>query len=255
MSSEVSRRLARISTFRKEARQFLSQQDQPAQQWQVVIGHLSSLEKLFPHGRLHIRSLQWRLRDFWDQSWEPQSVPIPISQEVRDNLTWWLDDRNLCIGTSLSCRPPDLLLFSDASKEGWGAHLEELLTAGVWDCHEWHIHINILEMKAAFLGLQCFQDRLVGHSVVLMSDNMTVVAYINKQGGLVSRALHKLTLQVHQWAVAHGGFLSARYIPGKRNVLADTLSRRDQIVGSDRSGGTFQSVAAPGSRSVNHPVQ
>ncbi|XP_066976797.1 uncharacterized protein [Macrobrachium rosenbergii] len=124
-------------------------------------------------------------------------------------------------------------LSGDASKEGWDAHLEELLTSGVWDHHDKHLHINVLEMKAAFVGLQCFQDHLMGHSMVLMSDNTTVVAYVNKQGGLVSHALHALTVQVHQWAVTHSMELSARYIPGKRNVLADMLSLQDQMVGSE----------------------
>ncbi|XP_066946935.1 uncharacterized protein [Macrobrachium rosenbergii] len=110
-ASRVFPSQAQINMFRKVVRQFLSQQDQPAQQWQVVIGHLSSLEKLVPHGRLHIRSLQWRLRDFWDQSLEPQLVLIPIPQEVRDDLAWWLDVRNLCIGTPLSPRPTRLASF------------------------------------------------------------------------------------------------------------------------------------------------
>ncbi|XP_066965474.1 uncharacterized protein [Macrobrachium rosenbergii] len=169
----------------------------------VVVGETRSVRET-PHSIPPVEA-----EGFLGSVLEPQSLLVPISQEVRDDLAWWLDDRNLCIGTPLSSRPPDLLLFSDASKEGWGAHLEELLTTGVWDLHERHLHINVLEMKAAFLGLQCFQDRLMGHSVVLMSDNLTVVAYVNEQGGLVSWALHELTSQVRQWAVAHLLVLSA----------------------------------------------
>ncbi|XP_066969121.1 uncharacterized protein [Macrobrachium rosenbergii] len=94
---------------------------------------------------------------------------------------------------------------------------------------------NILELKAAFLALQEFQDRVEGHSVELMSDNTAVVACVNKQGGLVSLQLHQLTVQVHKWAIAHTVELSARYIPEKKNVVANKLSCQDQVIGTERS--------------------
>lgn len=50
-------------------------------------------------------------------------------------------------------------------------------------------------MKAAFLARQEFQERVSGHSVVLLSDNVTVVAYVNK----------RLDRTIHQWAVSLGG--------------------------------------------------
>ena len=242
----------RISKFRKVAQLFLSRQEQPARQWQVILGHLSSLEKLVPHGRLHLRSLQWHLKGNWSQVDDSPLLPVPLSEEVRKDLTWWLDDRNLTVGVSLNTPPPELHLFTDASKAGWGAHLEELLLSGVWSEEDKHLHINLLELKAAFLALQEFQDRLVGHSVVLMSDNTTVVAYVNKQGGTVSLPLHLLTVQVHEWAVAHSVGLSARYIPGKRNVLADGLSRQGQVMGSEWS--LHQDIAERLFHLWGHPV-
>ena len=51
------------------------------------------------------------------------------------------------------------------------------------------MHINLLEMKALFLGLQAFREDVIGHHVAAMCDNSTVVAYVNKQGGTVSGAL------------------------------------------------------------------
>ncbi|XP_066944575.1 uncharacterized protein [Macrobrachium rosenbergii] len=78
--------------------------------------------------------------------------------------------------------PPRLASFLRHIEGGLGAHLEELLVAGLWDHHEWHLHINVLEMKAVFLGLQYFQDCLVEHSVALMSDNTTVVAMSASKG-------------------------------------------------------------------------
>ena len=46
--------LARVERFLSVARQFLTRSDPPAQLWQVLLGHMSSLEKLVPHGRLRM---------------------------------------------------------------------------------------------------------------------------------------------------------------------------------------------------------
>ena len=39
-------------------------------------------------------------------------------------------------------------------------------------------HINVFEMKAVLLALAAFLPQLLGQSVVLMSDNALVVAYL-----------------------------------------------------------------------------
>lgn len=84
-----------------------------------------------------------------------------------------------------------MLLLSDASNKGWGTYLEALLALGVWDQNNKRLHISILELKANFLALEEFQDRVMGHSLVLMSNSNTAVAYINKEGGLVPFQLHQ----------------------------------------------------------------
>ena len=129
--------------------------------------------------------------------------------------------------------PPEMLLFSDASLEGWGAHLQELVASGVWSDDDRNLHINLLEMRAVQLALQAFQDRLMGHRVALMSDNTTVVAYINKQGGTVSSSLYLLVRQVLTWAEFNSVSLVGRFVPGRRNVLADQLSRQDQVISTE----------------------
>ena len=93
-----------------------------------------------------------------------------------------------------------MLLFTDASWQGWGAHLQELVASGVWTQDEQNLHMNLLELRAVLLALQTFQDRLMGHRVALMSDNTTVVSYINKQGGTVLSSLYLLVRQVPTWA-------------------------------------------------------
>ena len=73
--------------------------------------------------------------------------------------------------------------FTDASKEGWDAHLNERTTRGTWSFPESKLHINHLELKAVFLALKEFQDLCSKNIVLVATDNTTVVAYINKEGG------------------------------------------------------------------------
>ena len=43
----------------------------PAQLWQVILGHLASLERLVPHSRLRMRFLQWHLKTHWSPESDP----------------------------------------------------------------------------------------------------------------------------------------------------------------------------------------
>ena len=129
----------------------------------------------------------------------------------------------------------DLHLYSNASSSGWGAHLLDQNVSGVWSAQEKLLRINLLEMKALFLGLQAFQEDVAGHHVTAMCDNSTVVAYVNKQGGMVSRSLCLLTSRLLRWTESVDVHLDARYLPGESNVLADVLSRRGQVVGTEWS--------------------
>ena len=67
-----------------------------------------------------------------------------------------------------------------------------------------------------------------------MCDNL-VVAYVNKQGGTVSRALCLLTSRLLRWTESFDIHLDARYLPSENNILADVLGRRGQVVGIEWS--------------------
>ena len=51
------------------------------------------------------------------------------------------------------------------------------------------LHINVLELMAVILALSYWAAVLQGHPVLIATDNTTVVAYINKQGGTHSHFL------------------------------------------------------------------
>ena len=53
--------------------------------------------------------------------------------------------------------------------------------------------------------------------------------------GTVSRALCLLTSRLLRWTESFDVHLDARYLPSENNVLADVLSRRGQVVGTEWS--------------------
>ena len=73
-----------------------------------------------------------------------------------------------------------LQIFTDASKEGWGAHLNKHTARGTWSLPESKLHINHLELKAVFLALKEFQDLCSNNIVLVAIDNRTVVAPGNR---------------------------------------------------------------------------
>ncbi|PIK39743.1 hypothetical protein BSL78_23418 [Apostichopus japonicus] len=69
------------------------------------------------------------------------------------------------------------------------------------------------------------QEHIQGTITTVFTDNTTVVAYINRQGGTHSEKLCRLAWEVITAAEDSGTILRASHIAGKLNVMADALSR------------------------------
>ena len=75
---------------------------------------------------------------------------------------------------------PEITVFTDASKTGWGGVTECGDRAGDnWTPSEVKSHINFLELLAVFHSLKAFNDKLEGQHVKIMCDNTTAVCCIN----------------------------------------------------------------------------
>ena len=147
-----------------------------------LIGLLTATGKQVHLGRLHMRPIQWLLKNNWRVLISLQKV-IPIARSLHPHLQWWLKEDNV-----LTCQPLHhlkhaLQIFTDASKEGWGTHLNEHTARGTWSLPESKLHINHLELTAVLLALKEFKDLCSNNIVLMATDNTTVVAYINKEGG------------------------------------------------------------------------
>ncbi len=76
-------------------------------------------------------------------------------------------------------------------------------------------------------GLHTFLPDLRGHHVLVRLDSMTVVSYINHQGGLSSRHFFILAERLLRWAQLNLHSLRTTHVPGKLNLGADMLSQRN----------------------------
>ena len=133
-------------------------------------------------------------------------------------------------GVPLHVPLPSLLLYTDKSLSGWGTHILDLTASGVWSEEKSQEHINVQEMRAVELALASFLPQLAGQSVVLISDNASVIAYLRHQGSTVSSRLRLMASAITLWTEQHSVRLEAHYIPGKKNILADQLSWPDQVL-------------------------
>jgi len=224
----------RILSLRKEIDPLLADPKSSPRGLMRVLGLLEATARLVPLGRLHMRPIQQLLASVWKWG-HPLDAPVRLPSDSLCHLRWWTIRLNLLEGVPLHPLTPSLVVYTDASLEGWGAHCGMDTAQGKWTAEESLLNINTLELKAVFLALRAFSQTLTGHVVQVATDNTTVVAYINKQGGTKSWDLCALLWLIMVYCRQRTISLSARHIPGCINVLADQLSRRGQALHTEWS--------------------
>lgn len=122
---------------------------------------------------------------------------------------------------------PVLTIQSDASTAGWGAYCEMLSfsTGGMWLTEETFHHINVLELKAAFLALQSVCKNKYNIHVKLLMDNTTAVSYIREMGGSHSLECNCIAREIWLFTLAHKLWITPCHISGSENTFADKESR------------------------------
>ena len=136
-------------------------------------------------------------------------------------------------GISLALHSPDQMFWSDASNHGWGATVADHFASGVWLEGEASLSINHRELLAVERGLRALCTLLEGRVVAVFSNNTTAVAFLRRQGGTLSPALNTVAQHVLRWAEQLNIILMPQFVPGRNNVVADALSRSNQVIGSE----------------------
>ncbi len=110
-------------------------------------------------------------------------------------------------------------------QESWGGavrrqtYLRPLVEGGERLPHQ------LLGNASSLSSCQFFLPDLIGSHVLIHSDNMSVVSYINHQGGVSSKRLFILAERLLEWAQLNLRSLRAAHLPGRLNQGADKLSR------------------------------
>lgn len=190
-----------------------------------LLGQLVSCQGIVPWARYHMRELQHFLLPFRAWIERKRSKIIRIPDHLKKDLSWWLADQRLHKGFTLRI-PPPVIVTTDASLSGWGAHTQGALAQGTWSREESNLSINLLELRAIRLALIQFRPLLAGKSVRVRTDNTTAKAYVNRQGGTRSKRLRAEAMVLMGWAEQNLGSLQAEHLAGSDNIPADWLSRQ-----------------------------
>ena len=118
-----------------------------------LMGSLNWASGLIPLGRLYLRPLQ---RHFHSLGLTDRFKPPRQSDNLvlANLLQQWQDLRFLTSGILIRTFEADLTIFTDASMQGWGAHMGDSQISGTWTRTDRKLHINCLEPKAVISALQ-----------------------------------------------------------------------------------------------------
>ena len=193
---------------------------------QRILGTIESFRLAFPFSALHYRNLQQQVSceissgSRWDKK-------VSLSPLSRVDMEWWISCPLSLLPRSLAPFSHDLTVTSDSSSTGWGAFSssgEEVY--GFWSTEESSLHINILETKAVLFAFRSLFRDISNSSILIKSDNITTVCYINHLGGVKSPEISDLICELYDFCLSRKISIRASYLKGCLNVRADALSRR-----------------------------
>lgn len=144
------------------------------------MGALVSRCPALKYGMIHVRCFEKERTRALEENNNNFDAIMTLSSFLNEDITWW----KLHIRTiSAPMNEPvyDLKIFFDASRMSWSVFCEGRRSHGHWNLNDLNLHINSLELMAAFFGLKCFASDKQGSNILLRIDNMTAITYINRE--------------------------------------------------------------------------
>lgn len=195
------------------------------QKFAETLGYLVSCCPAVNYGLAHTKSCErLKFKALLESNGNYKGL-ITINNDVIEELHWWYSVGSISWNPIRSPRY-DFVIFSDASKSGWGAVCKNQRANGFWKRSEEDYSINMLELMAAYFGLKCFASNMHDCQILLRIDNTTAIAYINRMGGVQNKGLSDLAKKIWKWCEIRKIWIYASYIKSKENNEADFESRK-----------------------------
>ena len=189
-----------IKQLRTKCKNALQKEQVTVRELAHAVGVLAATQLAVLPAPLHYQALQAQKNKGLFHPYSYEST-VTLNAHSQADLQWWI--KSLCSinGRPIQEPPPTMIIISDASNTGWGAHCGMLKTGGQWSAKESTLHINCKEMLAAFLALPTFAKDKKKIHVRLKVDNNTTMYYINRMGGTHSQQMMKLTYILWNWSL------------------------------------------------------
>ena len=177
MSKKVGKILQLCQTFSHPNKQFTIRE---------VAYFLGTLVSSFPGvqlGPLHYRQIEVDKERNLKLNQGNIDALVTLSSDSLGAVCWWFSNVQSAL-KKFHQSSPDVVIYTDASKTGWGAQIEHSInTCGIWSKSESTRHINYFELLAVKFALSSLFNNRSDIHVRFMSDNTTAVSYINAMGG------------------------------------------------------------------------
>jgi hypothetical protein len=199
------------------ARELLHARHVTARHFMSVTGQMTACLNMIAHCMLYVRPLTMHLMSQYVPGVDSLTTRITLlDPEFRQALSFWTVPANLLVGIPLGHVTDHIVVSTDASLVGWGAHCPRLRRrlSGIWTPIESLWDINLLELEAVNRALHLLVDDLSGRHVIVQTDNASVVAYLTHDGGMRSPRLNHLTRTLILWCLQHEISVTAVHIPG-----------------------------------------
>ena len=159
-----------------------------------IVGFLNFAAGFIKWGKLFLKPIQRWMNSHTSVS--QRDTLLVVDEEFREAFLPWAREEFLRTPISFVNARATKELMTDASEDGWAGVLLPNILWGDWP-QEWkNQSMNWNELKAVHLALTLFHEELEGSCVMVLSDSMTALSCLRKEGSLASVALGNLTEEI-----------------------------------------------------------
>ena len=212
----------KIADIKKKVIEFFNSKNVTIRDLASLIGTLVSTFSAIAFGRLYYRKLEMLKINALKAASNDVNATIVLNDCALKELNWWL--YNLDFKREIETPPVDCIIHTDANKLGLGADNDLTPTGSHWTNEE-DTHVNILKLLAIYMAARSYCKSNAYKHVRIMSDNTTAISYVNNMGGIKSISCNQIAFDIWQYCISKNMWISAAFIPGKKNKTADYKSR------------------------------